>query len=141
MDYKMQKGIRVKITKDVREGGSATGKEGKFVGNENSDTWFLCTADGKPEHEAYELPDGYVEWDSENEPFPQVACGIRSENPRFLLDDGTYIHGGQCYWKPTNPSVGAKMDIAQRELMKKMGMSDEEIQSMYEKHEEIVAQQ
>ena len=132
MDYKLRKGTRIKIRKDVREGEPSTGKKGKFVGYEDSNAWLLCTADGKPERESYELPDEYVEWDSENKPFPKVKCGIVSQNPRFLLDDGTYIHGGQCYWEPTNPLVKVKVYMAMRELVKKMGMSDKEIQDIDE---------
>jgi hypothetical protein len=73
-----------------------------------------------------------VEWDAENKPFPNVKCGIRSTNPRFLLDDGTYIHGGQCYWEPINPLVKVKMYTAIHELLKKMGMSDKEIRDVEE---------
>jgi len=132
MDFKMRKGTGVKITKDIREGEPATGKKGKYVGDEDVDAWILCTADGKLERESYELPHGYVEWDAESEPFPKVNCGMRSQNPRFLLDDGTYIHGGQCFWEPTNPLVKAKIYMAMRDFVKKMGMSDKDIQSMDE---------
>jgi hypothetical protein len=130
MGYKLRKGTRVVVTRDIREDGSATGMKGKFVGDEDHEAWILCAEDGKPERESYELPDGYEAWDPRSDPFPYKKCGIRSKNPRFLLEDGTYIHGGQCVWEPVNPVVKDKMSVEMRELARKMGLSDIEIQEM-----------
>ena len=76
---KLRKGTRVVIFKDVRTGSPANGKKGKYIGDEGGGRaiWQLCTAVGRLEREAYHLPDDYVEWDYENEPFPKVNCGIR----------------------------------------------------------------
>ena len=130
MEYKLRKGTRVKIIKDVRPEELATGMNGTFVGYESHDAWLLCTEDGKPERESYELPDGYVEWDSENEPFPQVNCGIHSQNPRFLLDDGTNVHGGQCYWDPINPNVKRKVYETYQWLLRKLGTPEDQIPTL-----------
>lgn len=127
MDYKLRRGIRVKIIKDVRPGEPATGMKGTFVGYESHEAWLLCTADGKPERESYELPDGYIEWDPDKEAFPEVNCGIRDQNPRFLLEDSTYIHGGQCYWAPINHSVKKKVYENYQWLLRKLGTPEDQI--------------
>lgn len=126
MDVKLRKGTRVKIVKDVREREPATGKTAKFVGYKEREMWILFGADGTPETESYYLPDGYAEWKSEKEDFPKVKCGIRLQNPIFHLDDGSEIHGGQCYWEPINPKVKKKLESAHKELLRKLGDKDSE---------------
>lgn len=130
MNYKLRKGTRVKIIKDVRPGEPATGMKGIFVGHEGHEAWLLCTANGKLERESYELPDGYVEWDPEKEVFPEVSCGIRDQSPRFLLEDGTYIHGLQCYWMPTNLNVMKKISESYQWLLRKLGTPEDQIPTL-----------
>ena len=124
MDAKLHKGTRVKIVKDVREGESATGKTGRFVGDKKQEAWILFDANGNPERESYSLPNTYVEWRPEKEDFPKVNCGIRSQNPIFRLEDGSEIHGGQCYWEPVNPRIKKRMEDASKDLLKKSGGRD-----------------
>lgn len=129
MDYKLRKGMCVRIIKDVREGGPATGRFGKFVGDEECEAWLLCTADGKPERGSYELPDGYIEWDPEKEDFPKVNCGVRAKTPRFFLDD-TFIHGGQCYWEPVNPHIKKRIAESYQLFLRKLGIPEDQIPTL-----------
>lgn len=117
----MRRGTRVLIIHDYREGELDNGKTGRFVGYEETEGWALFTADGNPETEAYNLPDGYREWDSDNEPFPKTQCGMRLKNPIFELDDGTQITGAEAYWEPINKRTRERYMQEARELIEKTG--------------------
>ena len=129
---KLRKGTRVVIFKDVRTGSPANGKKGKYIGDEDRATWLLCTAAGRLEKESFDLPDGYIEWDYEHEPFPKVNCGIRGNNPLFLLDDGTTISGAQCYWLPVNLRIRMRTYEECMDLLKKLEMPEGSLMSFEE---------
>lgn len=103
VDLIVPEGTTVRITKDVRKDGVATGKTGKLIGYEESGAWMLFNADGSPEIESRDLPDDYATWRPTKEKFPKIKCGMKARNPLFKLDDGSEINGGQCYWEPKNP--------------------------------------
>lgn len=116
----LQKGTKVIIVNDVRSSGlgSATGQIATFIGMSRGSSWNLFDADGSLKRESYKLPDGYVVWERDQEQkFPGVKCGIRAQNPRFRLPDGSIITGAECYWLPKNRRVREKlMEKETREL-------------------------
>ena len=114
----MKKGSKVVITRDVRKiKNPVDGQEATFVEFAKDVVWMLLDENGKPEIESYTLPDGYIEWHADSDPFPKQKCGIKSQNPVFKLADGSTIHGGECYWEIKDPTEQAKFLAKADELM------------------------
>jgi len=88
-------GTQVKISEDYRPGGNATGKIAEYTGD-NGQFWALL--DILQLHR--NLPEGYVGWDPETQPFPQEKVGILIASPVFRLSDGSTIASGlECSFK------------------------------------------
>lgn len=105
----LRKGIKIRIMKDETEGGSATGKLAKFIGfRKDKEGWLLYDETGLSKGISPVLPDNCIEWVPLKEKFPEVKCGVRQEDPIFLLDNGAIVFGSQCEWMPENRKIQSR---------------------------------
>ena len=96
-------GAEIKILKDLRYYGAATGKVAEYV--KNDEGWTLYDQWVRAEAESSGVPKGYAVWDPKAQEWPGTKTAVKSENPVFRLGDGSLIKGNECYWEPVDKRV------------------------------------
>jgi len=99
-------GAKIKILRDLRPGGSATGKIAEYTGG-NEIIWKFL--DEKPASRT--LPEGYVAWDPETQPWQGEKVAIPVAFPVFrILGERSTISGADCSLKILDEALNKRAE-------------------------------